>query len=58
MGIDEDEDVGGGFDSVIASGKGKSAGKQLKLCKSKVLVAIIKCKKYYLLKKTASIKLF
>lgn len=57
-GIDEDEDVDNGFGSTAAGGVGESIGKQLKVGKFKILVAVIHCKRSYLPKKTTATKLF
>lgn len=56
-GIDKNEDVGNGFAIAVAGGVGGSVEKQLKVSKSKILVAIINCKKSHLPKKTMAIKL-
>lgn len=57
MHIDKDKNVGGDFGDAAADRIDGSAGKQLKVTKFKVLVAVINRKKSHLLKKTVAIKL-
>lgn len=55
--VNEDEDVGHGFNRAVVDGVDEKAIKQLKLSKFKILVAIINCKKFHLPKKTVVTKL-
>ena len=55
--IDENKDVGGSSNTVIACEIGGNKEKQLKLNKLKILVTVIRCKRSHLLKKTLAIKL-
>lgn len=57
MGIDEDENVDGGFDDAAARKIGRNVWKQLKVSKSKVLMAVINCKRSHLPKNTLVTKL-
>ena len=56
-GINKDEDIGNGFGGASTGKVSESATKQLKVSKSKILVAIINCKRSYLPKKTMATKL-
>ena len=55
--INKDEDVSSNSNNTTVGGLGKSARKQLKMSKSKILVDITNCKRSHLSKKTAAIKL-
>lgn len=54
--IDKVENIDDSFDNVIASEMTKNAEKQQKMSKFKLFIAIINCKKSYLVKKKFSYK--
>lgn len=56
--IDKNKDIGNGFDDVIASEIDRNVKKHLKMTNLKILVAIINCKRIYLLKKNLGYKTF
>lgn len=58
MDIKKDEDVNKKFDNIIVNKIDRNKEKKLKTRKSKVFMAVINCKKSYLLKKILTTKLF
>lgn len=58
MGIDEDKDVADEFGNVVANWMVGNVGKQLKVSKSKVFMAVINHKKSHLPKKNPDYKIF
>lgn len=56
IGIDKYEDLGDGFINAAMGELSENAGKQLKMMRSKVFMAITNCKKSYLPKKILAIK--
>lgn len=58
LGIDEDKDVADEFGNVVANWMVGNVGKQLKVTKSKVFMAVINHKKSHLPKKIPTIKSF
>ena len=57
MSVDKDKDVSNGFGNAVVDAIDRNTGKQLKVSKFKILVAIIHCKKSYLSKTTLVTKL-